>query len=146
MSLNKKIADNLFEISKLNPFKNNRKRETVEIRSVLIKILRDYQEMTLCQIATFFIHNNQKMDHSSVLYSLRNYDIYIRYNPQLEKWHDFVVDSLFESGNYNESFIVKRRILKDRIDGLNKKNLDELLYYSQALASEQSKGIYYIWV
>jgi hypothetical protein len=34
---------------------------------------------------------------------------------------------------------VKRKILKNRIDCLNKKNLDELLLYSKALASEQAR-------
>ena len=139
MNFNKKIANNLSEISKLNPFENSRKREIIEIRSALIKILREYQEMTLNQIASFFTNNNRKMDHSTVLHSLKNYEIYIKYNPKLKKWHDFIVDSLFESGDYNESFIVKRKILKDRIDCLNKKNLDELLLYSKALASEQAR-------
>ena len=139
MNFNKKIANNLSEISKLNPFENSRKREIIEIRSALIKILREYQEMTLNQIACFFINNNRHMDHSTVLHSLKNYEIYIKYNPKLKKWHDFIVDSLFESGDYNESFIVKRKILKDRIDCLNKKNLDELLLYSKALASEQAR-------
>ena len=139
MIFNKKIANNLSEISKLNPFENSRKREIIEIRSALIKILREYQEMTLNEIARFFINNNRYMDHSTVLHSLKNYEIYIKYNPKLKKWHDFIVDSLFESGDYNESFIVKRKILKDRIDCLNKKNLDELLLYSKALASEQAR-------
>jgi|TARA_R110002126_G_scaffold73076_1_gene182352 hypothetical protein len=139
MNFNKKIANNLSEISKLNPFENSRKREIIEIRSALIKILREYQEMTLNEIARFFINNNRYMDHSTVLHSLKNYEIYIKYNPKLKKWHDFIVDSLFESGDYNESFIVKRKILKDRIDCLNKKNLDELLLYSKALASEQAR-------
>ena len=139
MIFNKKIANNLSEISKLNPFENSRRREIIEIRSALIKILREYQEMTLNEIARFFINNNRYMDHSTVLHSLKNYEIYIKYNPKLKKWHDFIVDSLFESGDYNESFIVKRKILKDRIDCLNKKNLDELLLYSKALASEQAR-------
>jgi hypothetical protein len=139
MNFNKKIANNLSEISKLNPFENSRRREIIEIRSALIKILREYQEMTLNQIACFFINNNRHMDHSTVLHSLKNYEIYIKYNPKLKKWHDFIVDSLFESGDYNQSFIVKRKILKDRIDCLNKKNLDELLLYSKALASEQAR-------
>jgi hypothetical protein len=139
MNFNKKIANNLSEISKLNPFENSRRREIIEIRSALIKILREYQEMTLNEIARFFINNNRYMDHSTVLHSLKNYEIYIKYNPKLKKWHDFIVDSLFESGDYNESFIVKRKILKDRIDCLNKKNLDELLLYSKALASEQAR-------
>ena len=114
MIFNKKIANNLSEISKLNPFENTRRREIIEIRSALVKILREYQEMTLNQIACFFINNNRHMDHSTVLHSLKNYEIYIKYNPKLKKWHDFIVDSLFESGDYNESFIVKRKILKDR--------------------------------
>tara|TARA_B110000977_G_scaffold35429_1_gene47411 strand:+ start:810 stop:1229 length:420 start_codon:yes stop_codon:yes gene_type:complete len=139
MIFNKKIANNLSEISKLNPFENTRRREIIEIRSALVKILREYQEMTLNQIASFFTNNNRKMDHSTVLFSLKNYEIYIKYNPKLKKWHDFIVDSFFESGDYNESFIVKRKILKNRIDCLNKKNLDELLLYSKALASEQAR-------
>ena len=139
MIFNKKIANNLSEISKLNPFENTRRREIIEIRSALIKILREYQEMTLNEIARFFINNNRYMDHSTVLHSLKNYEIYIKYNPKLKKWHDFIVDSFFESGDYNESFIVKRKILKNRIDCLNKKNLDELLLYSKALASEQAR-------
>jgi hypothetical protein len=139
MIFNKKIANNLSEISKLNPFENTRRREIIEIRSALVKILREYQEMTLNQIASFFTNNNRKMDHSTVLHSLKNYEIYIKYNPKLKKWHDFIVDSFFESGDYNESFIVKRKILKNRIDCLNKKNLDELLLYSKALASEQAR-------
>lgn len=135
--LNLKIANNLYNISRLNPFESNRKREIIEIRSVLIKILRDYQGMTLYEIADFFCINNKSMDHSTVIYSLKNYEIYIGYNPKLTEWYDFIVKALFNSGNYEQSFIVKRKVLKNRIDCLNKKNLDELLMYSEALATEQ---------
>mgnify|MGYP006107733273 FL=1 len=93
--------------------------------------------MTLNQIASFFTNNNRKMDHSTVLHSLKNYEIYIKYNPKLKKWHDFIVDLLFEDGE--RYLIIKRKILKNRIDCLNKKNLDELLLYSKALASEQAR-------
>ena len=137
MIFNKKIANNLSEISKLNPFENTRRREIIEIRSALVKILREYQEMTLNQIASFFTNNNRKMDHSTVLFSLKNYEIYIKYNPKLKKWHDFIVDLLFEDGE--RYLIIRRKILKNRIDCLNKKNLDELLLYSKALASEQAR-------
>ena len=139
MSLSQKIANSLSNVSKLNAFENSRRRDIVEIRSVLIKILREYQEMTLYEIADFFTNNNKKMDHSTVLYSLNNFEYYLKYNPGLKKWHDFIVDSLFGSGDYDDSFIVKRKVLKNRIDCLNKENLDELLFYSQALAKQQTK-------
>ena len=136
-NLNLKIANNLSKISRLNPFDNSRKREVIEIRSVLMKILRDYQGMTLYEIADFFNINNKPMDHSTVIYSLKNYEIYTGYNPKLNEWYDFIVEALFDSGTYEQSFIVKRKVLKNRIDCLNKKNLDELLMYSEALATEQ---------
>jgi hypothetical protein len=140
MNFNKKIANNLSEVSKLNPFENSRKREIIEIRAVLIKILREYQELKLIQIANFFTRNNRPMDHATVSHSLKNYEIYLKYNPKLKKWHNFVVEALFGSGDYNDSFAVKRRLLKDKVDCLNKKNLDELFLYSQALAAEQARN------
>ena len=51
MNFNKKIANNLSEISKLNPFENSRKREIIEIRSALIKILREYQEQKVFHVS-----------------------------------------------------------------------------------------------
>jgi hypothetical protein len=141
-SLNEKIAKNLINTTgllKLNPFENSRRRAIVEIRSVLIKILRDYQEMTLYEIADFFTYHNKKMEHSSVLYSLNNYDIYCNYNPMLKVWHDFVVNALFGSTDYHMSLISKRKVLKNKIDCLNEQNLDELFMYAEALSSEQIK-------
>ena len=145
-NFNLKIANILNEVSRLNPFENSRKREIIEIRSVLIKILRDYQGLTLYEIADFFRSNNKAMDHSTVIYSLKNYEVYTSYNSKLIGWYDFIVHALFQSGDFEKSFIAKRKVLKNRIDCLNKKNLDELLMYSEALASEQINKINTLYI
>ena len=87
------ISTFIKEISNINPFQNTRKREVIEIRSLLIYIMRDIEGMTYESIKNYFIKKGRKMDHATALHSYVNYPIYSRYNKKLDEYFDKLLDA-----------------------------------------------------
>ena len=78
-------ADKIKTETGINVFENKRLRGIVEYRSLLVKILRDVEGYKLYQIRDFFRLNGKKYDHSTALHSYKEYEIYKRYNKNLEQ-------------------------------------------------------------
>jgi len=87
------ISTFIKEISNINPFQNTRKREVIEIRSLLIYVMRDIEGMTYESIKNYFIKKGRKMDHATALHSYVNYPIYSRYNKKLDEYFDKLLDA-----------------------------------------------------
>ena len=81
------------EITGVNPFENTRRAEVIEVRSLLVYILRDVQYLTYYGIRDYFESMGRNMDHSTALYSYNNYPIYEKYNKKLKYWFDLLMDS-----------------------------------------------------
>ena len=93
-----KIAKLIKDITEVNPFENTRKQEVIEIRSLLIYVMRDVENMTYEAIKNFFISKGRQMDHATALHSYRNYPLYCRYNKKLEYYFHQILDK-FGTGN-----------------------------------------------
>lgn len=87
------ISTFIKEISNINPFQNTRKREVIEIRSLLIYVMRNIEGMTYESIKNYFIEKGRKMDHATALHSYVNYPIYSRYNKKLDEYFDKLLDA-----------------------------------------------------
>jgi hypothetical protein len=98
------------KLTGLNVFENTRKREYIEIRSLLVYILKDIEKMTLFSIRDFFKSNGKNYDHSTVLHAYNNYSMYSRYNKKLNEYFDLIV----KASNTEEA---KKQIAKQIIDG-----------------------------
>ena len=115
------IAEKLIKLSKLNIFKIIRKIEYVEVRSLLNHILYNHKRMTFYQIVNFYKKNGWDINHATLIHSLRNYDIYKRYNKDLIVWQESIIDSINQMDNYS-----KREYIRSKVNYLNNKDVDEL--------------------
>ena len=120
------IAREISNLAQLNVFENTRQREYVEARSLLALILKKYLNIGLTRIAKFFKDNKKTMHHATVLHLIRSYDVHKRYNKNLDKWLEIVINNIDDVGNEN-----KRTLIKHRIKYLTNKDIDELALYTE---------------
>tara|TARA_R110000796_G_scaffold10042_3_gene33669 strand:- start:4036 stop:4512 length:477 start_codon:yes stop_codon:yes gene_type:complete len=70
----------------LKLFKNTRKREYVEARAVFIYYLYNYCNLRLTDIVNAISkHSGRTFNHATILHSIKNYEVYTRYNTYLEE-------------------------------------------------------------
>jgi len=91
-TINKERAQILYkqikEVTGLDILKHTRKVEYVEARALFNFILYNTYGWSLHKIATFYNENGKKYDHSTVLHSLRTFDVYRKYSVNLNNWLD----------------------------------------------------------
>ncbi len=86
-----KIAKEIIDISGIDVFDNTRKREYIEMRSLLTFILRHHCNMKFTDIRDFYESNGKSYDHATAIHSLRAFEIHRRYNNKLDKYFDIVL-------------------------------------------------------
>ena len=116
-----KIAKHIIDISGIDVFDNTRKREHIEMRSLLTFMLRHHCNMKFKEIKDFYESNGKNYDHATALHSLKSFETHRRYNPKLDKYFD--ID--------HESF--KRDVVlddkaRDIIKQIFSKNYRKLMY------------------
>ena len=82
-----------------------------------------------------FCDNNKCIDHTTVIYANSMFDVYIRYNPKLKEWYDFIVNALFDTKEKNS--LNKKEELWKNIEYLSEENIDNVLEYVDNLVTEQ---------
>ena len=80
-----KVAKAVIDLTGLDIFNNTKKREYVELRALVCYMLREDLNFGFQKIADYFKSNGKKMDHSSVIYLVKNYPIYKQHNKKLQK-------------------------------------------------------------
>jgi len=131
-----KITNKLVEISKVNVFENTRRREVVEVRSILVKILRDYLGLKYKEIVTFFDKNGRGLDHSNLIYSYNMFDVYRRYNTDVDSWYNYIVDAMFDVDS-EETLFTKKENLKNKIDILDEKHINHMTKYVKKVTKKE---------
>ena len=131
-----KITNKLVEISKVNVFENTRRREVVEVRSILVKILRDYLGLKYKEIVTFFDKNGRGLDHSNLIYSYNMFDVYRRYNTDVDSWYNYIVDAMFDVDS-EETLFTKKENLKNKIDILDEKHINHMKKYVKKVTKKE---------
>ncbi len=135
-NIENKIADKLIEISKVNLFENSRRREVVEVRSVLVKILRDHVKMTYLKMKDFFYINDKPIDHSAIIYSYSMFNVYNKYNPEIDNWYNIIVDALFNVDG-EKNIYTKKTNLKNKIDILGEEHIDSMIEYADKVTKQE---------
>lgn len=79
------IADKVMELLDVYLFRNSRKKNAVEARSLLSYLLRDKLNMRWTNIALFYENNGKRMTHANVINSYKQYKEYKRTNKKLEE-------------------------------------------------------------
>ena len=69
-----KLAKRINEEFGVNIFKNTRKREVVDARSVFCYIARDKYSMSLEAIAEYFRRNGKPYDHSTAVHAINMFE------------------------------------------------------------------------
>lgn len=116
-----KIAENIIDISDIDVFKNTRKREYIEVRSLLTFMLRHHCNMTYHQIKDFYRLNGKSYDHATAIHSLKAFETHRRYNRNLDKYFDLVLLRLRNKSK------LRKALINHIIDYTKEKDLKKLL-------------------
>jgi chromosomal replication initiation ATPase DnaA len=90
----KEVAQKINRLAELDIFNNTRKRQYIEARSLFCLIAYRYCNVNYSRIAEFLISNGKSSDHSTILHSIKNYEIYKIYNKNLDIWLEDVIENL----------------------------------------------------
>ena len=74
MITQKQISNKISSLSGLDVFKSTRKREYVEVRSLLNHVLFNYKKMPLHEIVKFYNTNGWKINHATLIYSINTFN------------------------------------------------------------------------
>ena len=132
MNRAKKIANKINKLSGINVFKNTRKANYVEARSLLGFILKNYEKMTLYQIRDFYIENGKSMNHATVIHSIKNFQVFKNYEPELIDWLNIISEDLDAFNND-----AKRELIKLKVNYISNKDVDELSLTIDAMAKKE---------
>ena len=112
------VAEKIIQLSGINVFQRSRKREIVEMRSLLFYILKNKLNMGLTEIATYFRESGTSINHATVIWSLKNYGIYKKTNKKLQEIEEMIIlkTSMNMKGVNRENYLeVKCKELEEEI-------------------------------
>ena len=116
-----RIANHIIDISGVDVFKNTRKREYIEMRSLLTFMLRHHCKMKFKDIRDFYRSKGKNYDHATAIYSLKGFETHRRYNPLLDKYFDLVLLRLRNKSK------LRKALINHIIDYTKEKDLKRLL-------------------
>tara|TARA_R100000278_G_scaffold62867_1_gene50847 strand:- start:1269 stop:1691 length:423 start_codon:yes stop_codon:yes gene_type:complete len=90
------LINEIESLSGYRVFENTRRREVVEVRSLLYTVLKKFYRFTLREIQDLAEEYNYSITHASVIHSLNSFDVYSKYSPHLLEWYHAVVIDLEE--------------------------------------------------
>ena len=116
-----KIAEDIIDISGLDVFDNTRKKEYIQMRSLLTFMLRHHCNMKFTEIRDFYESNGKNYDHATAIHSLRSFETNRKQNPKLDKYFNIV---LLRVRNKSK---LRKALLSHIIDNTKAKDLKILL-------------------
>lgn len=90
------LINELESLSGYKIFENTRRREVVEIRSLLYTVLKKFYKFTLREIQDLAQEYNYTITHASVIHSIKSFEVYSKYSPHILDWYHAVVIDLEE--------------------------------------------------
>jgi hypothetical protein len=117
------VQELIKQISGVDIFQETRKQEVVEYRAVANLFLNKILGYSLMDIVRWYQSNGKNSHHATIIFSINNYDIYKKYNKDLEK----MFNTLLSSTTSTTSIADLIREVKD----LNQKELNDLMKYIQ---------------
>ena len=129
-----KISKHIIDISGIDVFNNTRKREHIEMRSLLTFMLRHHCNMTFHEIKDFYKSKGKNYDHATALHSLKSFETHRRYNPKLDKYFDIV---LLKIRNKSK---LRKALINHIIDYTKEKDLKKLLRIVDTLPLKDIDG------
>ena len=120
-------------LSGYNIFESTRRREVVEIRSLLYTVLKKFYRFTLREIQDLAAEYNYTMNHASVIHSLNSFEIYSKYSPHLLEWYHAVVQDLEEDVAAERIDFIKPKLKYLSEDDLSKLSTIVKEMYEEAI-------------
>jgi hypothetical protein len=124
------VQELIKQISGVDIFQETRKQEVVEYRAVANLFLNKILGYSLMDIVRWYQSNGKNSHHATIIFSINNYDIYKKYNKDLEK----MFNTLLSSTTSTTSIADLIREVKD----LNQKELNDLMKYVQTKKYQKS--------
>lgn len=117
-----KVAKQISKLAGFDILKKTRKREYIEARSLLFYVLSKYYEERNCKIMRNVKVGGKPLNHATILHSVKSFEIYRRYNKNLDKWLDAItIDEDDESPRE-----LKINYIKSKLDYLLPEDIDKL--------------------
>jgi hypothetical protein len=129
-----KIAKHIIDISGVDVFNNSRKREYIEMRSLLTFMLRHHCNMTFHEIKDFYESKGKNYDHATAIHSFKSFEMHRRYNRKLDKYFDIV---LLRIRNKSK---LRKALINHIIDYTKEKDLKKLLRIVDTLPLKDIDG------
>jgi len=85
------IAEKVIELSGINIFERSRKREVVEMRSLFFYILKNKLDMGLTEMSRYFEDSASSINHATIIWSLKNYDLYKSSNKRVQEIEEMII-------------------------------------------------------
>lgn len=126
----KKLYRQIKKVTGLDIFRNTRKNDYIEARALFNFILYNTYGFTLAKIARFYKENNKSYDHATALHSLKHFDMYRRFSPQVNGWLEAIEDT--DLGDE-----ATQALAKQHITFLNADNLKNAYEYIKNLYDQQ---------
>jgi hypothetical protein len=124
------VQELIKQITGVDIFQETRKQEVVEYRAVANLFLNKIMGYSLMDIVRWYQSNGKNSHHATIIFSINNYDIYKKYNKDLEK----MFNTLLSSTTSTTSIADLIREVKD----LNQKELNDLMKYVQTKKYQKS--------
>lgn len=118
------IAEKVIELSGINIFERSRKREIVEMRSLFFYILKNKLDMGLTEMSRYFEDSASSINHATIIWSLKNYDLYKSTNKRIQEIEEMIIlkTSMNIKGINRETYLeLKCKELEAEIERLNTK-------------------------
>ena len=90
------LLDEIEALSGLQAFTKTRKRDYVEVRSLLYKVLRKYYRFIYREIIELCHAHDYYITHASIIHAVKSFDIYRQYNKNLGEWYHSICLDLDE--------------------------------------------------
>jgi len=124
------VQELIKQITGVDIFQETRKQEVVEYRAVANLFLNKILGYSLMDIVRWYQSNGKNSHHATIIFSINNYDIYKKYNKDLEK----MFNTLLSSTTSTTSIADLIKEVKD----LNQKELNDLMKYVQTKKYQKS--------
>ena len=117
-----KLIKTIKKISNLDPLKDSRETQIVEIRSLVNHILNNYYGLGCTNISRFYKKHGKYINHATILHSLRMWDVYSK-----DKNCSYLNDILHDLLEYDQTEdIIKRSYIKSKIDFIEDTPLNQV--------------------
>lgn len=126
------LAEKITKLTGVNLFEQTRKRKVIEGRATLTFVLYNMAGMTLSEIRDFYEQNGKPYDHATALHALNNFDMYRRYNKDINEWLKELI------GEEDDVITIRKRALViQNIRGLSSQSIDELYQITENMYENQ---------